>query len=113
MTGRFRRVGFGSIDCASVDGNLSPRRIQMKGTPVALAAFYCFLTASCNRPAMQNARRDIHSFSNPEQIQVQHLDLDCDVQFEQKIIKGTSTLTVERKPDSGYRRLMMDTCGLG
>src|SRR5215475_10859696 len=111
-TGGFRRLGFGSIDCASVDGNLSLRRIQMKGNPVALAALSCFLAASCNRPAMENARRDIHSFSNPEQIQVQQLDLDCHVLFEQKIIKGTATLTVERQIDSGASPLVLDTRNL-
>ena len=73
----------------------------MKGLSVALAACCWFLAASCNRPAMQNARRDIHSFSNPEQIRVQQLDLDCDVLFDQKILKGTATLTVERQVDSG------------
>ena len=84
----------------------------MKGNPVALAALSCFLAASCNRPAMENARRDIHSFSNPEQIQVQHLDLDCHVLFEQKIIKGTATLTVERQIDSGAPPLILDTRNL-
>src|SRR6266403_6293807 len=83
----------------------------MKGFPLAAALLSCFLAASC-RPAMQNARRDIHSFSNPEQIQVQHLDLDCDVLFEQKIIKGTATLTVERQLDSGSPPLILDTRGL-
>src|SRR5258708_3842344 len=112
MTGGFRRAGFGSIDCAFADGNLPLRHIQMKGNPVALAALYCLLAASCNRPAMQNARRDIHSFSNPEQIQVQHLDLDCDVLFDQKIIKGTATLTVERQVDNGSPPLILDTRNL-
>jgi leukotriene-A4 hydrolase len=61
---------------------------------------------------MQNARRDIHSYSNPEQIRVRHLDLDCEVLFDQKILKGTATLSVERRVDSGAPPLILDTRGL-
>src|SRR5258705_1499899 len=83
----------------------------MKGFPLAAALLSCFLAASC-RPAMQNARRDIHSFSNPDQIQVQHFDLDCDVLFDQKILKGTATLSVERQVESGNPPLILDTRNL-
>jgi len=61
---------------------------------------------------MQNTRRDIHSFSNPDQIRVQHLDLDCDVLFDQKILKGTATLSVERQVDRGAPPMILDTRNL-
>src|SRR6266478_9632641 len=77
------------------------------------AAMCCWLlAAACHRPAMQNARRDIHSFSNPEQIRVRHLDLDCEVLFDRKILKGTATLSVERRVDSGAPPLILDTRNL-
>src|SRR6266849_943736 len=77
------------------------------------AAMCCWLlAAACNRPAMQNARRDIHSFSNPEQMRVRHLDLDCEVSFDQKMLKGTATLDVDRRVESGAPSMILDTRNL-
>src|SRR5258708_16004707 len=77
------------------------------------AAMCCWWwAAACHRPAMQNARRDIHSFSNPEQIRVLHLDLDCEVLFDRKILKGSATLSVDRRVDSGAPPLILDTRNL-
>jgi leukotriene-A4 hydrolase len=84
----------------------------MKGITIAAAISCCFVAPSCNRPAMQNARRDIHSFSNPDQIRVRQLDLDCDVLFDQKILKGTAALEVDRRVESGAPPLILDTRGL-
>ena len=58
---------------------------------------------------MENVRRDIHSFSNPEQIRVRNVDLDCDVFFDRKIISGIATLGVERRVSSGAPPLIVDT----
>jgi leukotriene-A4 hydrolase len=44
-------------------------------------------------------RRDLHSYSNPEQVRVSHVDLDLEVIFNRKMLKGTTTLTLERKGD--------------
>ncbi|HEX2491010.1 MAG TPA: M1 family aminopeptidase/hydrolase, partial [Blastocatellia bacterium] len=50
--------------------------------------------------------RDAHSYSNPEQVRVRHVDLDLDVLFDRKVLKGASTLTIERiKPDAGSLNL--------
>ena len=40
--------------------------------------------------------QDVHSFANPAAVRVTHVDLDWDVLFDQKILKGSATLTVER-----------------
>src|SRR5260370_25804837 len=70
----------------------------MKQSASATVILLCILAASCHKSTtMQNARRDIHSYSNPEQIRVRHLDLDCDVLFDRKILKGTAVLAVERR----------------
>lgn len=82
----------------------------MKQNARAAALLLFALAASCHKPtAMQNARRDIHSYSNPEQIRVRHLDLDGDVLFDRKILKATATLSVERRVDSGAPPLILDT----
>jgi leukotriene A-4 hydrolase/aminopeptidase len=54
---------------------------------------------------------DVHSYANPQQTKVTHVDLDWTVSFEQKIIKGTATLTVERIPPITERlgTLILDT----
>ena len=85
----------------------------MKGYANTAAICLCLLAASCNKPpAMQNVRRDIHSFSNPEQVRVRNLDLDCDVLFDQKIIKGTAVLEFDRRVNSGTPPLILDTRNL-
>jgi leukotriene-A4 hydrolase len=51
--------------------------------------------------------QDSHSYSNPSAVRVRHVDLDWDVLFDQKILKGTTTLTVERT--SQTEPLILDT----
>jgi leukotriene-A4 hydrolase len=59
-----------------------------------------------NPAAKTNNTRDAHSYSNPEQVRVRHVDLDLDVLFDRKVLKGASTLTIERvKPDAGSLKL--------
>src|SRR5262245_17019215 len=58
--------------------------------------------------APMSAARDAHSYSNPEQVRVRHVDLVLDVLFDRKILRGSSTLTIERiKPDADS--LILDT----
>lgn len=51
--------------------------------------------------------QDYHSFANPAAVRVTHIDLDWDVLFDQKILKGSATLTVERT--SKTEPLILDT----
>src|SRR5258706_15900053 len=99
-----------------VGGHTSDYRIQdatvmkesMKRFADAAALCLCLLVASCQKhAAMENSTRDIHSYSNPDQIRVRHVDLDCDVLFDRKIIKGAATLTLERV--STAPALILDT----
>src|SRR5215813_13686808 len=55
---------------------------------------------------MSNSQ-DYHSYSNPAAVRVRHLDLDWDVLFEQKVLKGTAVLIVERTAQSAP--LILDT----
>jgi len=57
--------------------------------------------------AQEKAAQDFHSYADPGTVRVKHIDLDWDVLFDQKILKGTATLTVDRiSPD---RPLILDT----
>jgi leukotriene-A4 hydrolase len=54
--------------------------------------------------------RDIHSFARPEEAIVRHLALDLDVDFAQRRLAGSATLTIET--ENGARELVLDTHGL-
>ena len=51
--------------------------------------------------------QDVHSFANPSAVRVRHVDLNWDVLFDQKILKGSATLTVERTSETAP--LILDT----
>ena len=53
------------------------------------------------------AAQDFHSYANPAAVRVRHVDLDWDVLFDQKILKGTALLTVDRI--SPTEPLILDT----
>ena len=58
-------------------------------------------------------RRDVHSFSNPQEIRVRHVDLDLSVDFDKKQIVGSTTLRVERQPGCPPNaKLVLDAKGL-
>lgn len=53
------------------------------------------------------AAQDSHSYANPSAVRVEHIDLDWDVLFDQKILKGTATLAIARI--SPAEPLILDT----
>jgi leukotriene-A4 hydrolase len=56
-----------------------------------------------------SAAHDDHSYSNPDEIRVRHADLDWDVLFDRKILRGRAILTLERPPGGRVTRLVLDT----
>jgi leukotriene-A4 hydrolase len=67
-----------------------------------------FLACFCVLMALGiTAAQDSHSYGNPAAVRVRHVDLDWDVLFDQKILKGSATLTVERV--SQEAPLILDT----
>jgi leukotriene A-4 hydrolase/aminopeptidase len=61
---------------------------------------------SADAAAKTDNVRDAHSYSNPEQVRVRHVALDLEVLFDRKVLKGSSTLTIERiKPDADSLKL--------
>ena len=59
-----------------------------------------------------DAHKDYHSYSNPEQVRVRHVDLEWNVLFDQKILKGTAVLSIERVGSGKNAPLILDTRGL-
>ncbi|MBK9168455.1 MAG: M1 family metallopeptidase [Bryobacterales bacterium] len=74
---------------------------------LSLSALLVMTSACGSDPAKAPVRRDPHSFSNPEQVRVRHLELDVEVSFERKVLSGTATLNLERR-DRGAQ-LVLDT----
>ncbi len=55
--------------------------------------------------------RDVHSFANPAEVRVRHVELDLDVDFGRRVLAGSAILHLDRrKPDAGH--LDLDTRGL-
>lgn len=57
----------------------------------------------------QRAAQDFHSYANPGDVRVRHLDLEWDVLFDQKILRGTAVLSVERVSQNKQAPLILDT----
>ena len=80
--------------------------------------FACSETATPNaqsasakpQPATEQfeASTDYHSFSNPDQVKVTHLDLDLTADFERSVLHGQATLSFERI-DAAAKSLIVDT----
>ena len=62
-------------------------------------------------PTLPNVRKDAHSYSNPEQVRVTRVELDLDVYFDKKSLRGSATLML-RKTDPAAGELVLDTRGL-
>ncbi|MCG8308026.1 MAG: M1 family metallopeptidase [Cytophagales bacterium] len=56
---------------------------------------------------MEIYSNDPHSYSRPEEAVTEHIDLDLKVDFKSKLIAGTATLTISKKP--GVNRIFLDT----
>jgi leukotriene-A4 hydrolase len=66
----------------------------------------CFVILLGSSTANAQAQ-DVHSYANPSAVRVRHIDLDWNVLFDQKILKGTAVLTVDRL--SASAPLILDT----
>ena len=75
--------------------------------------------AACNKPetdtlkvenkaARKIIKDDKFTYSNYDQVQVTHLDLNLNVDFDRKILSGVATLDFE-KPDVDAKTLILDT----
>src|SRR5580698_3995346 len=81
----------------------------------AAIGLIALLTASCSMNKKNDPKpsiaHDIHSYANPERIQVRHLNLDLKIVFEQQTIQGTAILTIEQHGD-GAKQLILDSRAL-
>ena len=82
-----------------------------------LAVIACAFAASAQNAKRNGADKaaanalvkDVHSYSNPQQLKVRHVELDWNVSFERKTLQGTATLTIDRAASAGNAPLVLDT----
>jgi leukotriene-A4 hydrolase len=81
----------------------------------AAIGLIAILTTACSMNKKTDPKpsiaHDIHSYANPERIQVRHLNLDLKIVFEQQTIQGTAILTIEQHGD-GAKQLILDSRAL-
>lgn len=68
-------------------------------------------TAALSAPptaAPTSVAQDDHSYGNPREVVVRHLDLEWDVRFDQRTLDGTATLDIERVTEAAHT-LRLDT----
>ncbi|MEO0468855.1 MAG: M1 family metallopeptidase [Bacteroidota bacterium] len=76
-----------------------------------LALLPLIVLASCQAPDADSMQSlDPHSFAQPQEARVSHLDLDITVNFTEERIEGTAVLTVDKAQDAN--RIILDTKGL-
>ena len=65
-------------------------------------------TTKSSEPAIQ----DFHSYANPGDVRVRHVDLDWQVLFDQKVLKGIAVFSIERVSQNMTAPLILDTRNL-
>jgi leukotriene A-4 hydrolase/aminopeptidase len=87
------------------------RSIFLAGLIVAL--FSTNLWSAEKVPTVsQLTAQDYHSHANTADVRVRHVDLDWNVDFDKKVLKGTAVLTVERVSSNKQAPLILDTRNL-
>lgn len=80
---------------------------------IAAAAVFSVLTTGCaaRRTSSDSnvMSQDIHSYSEPGKVRVRHIELDLEVLFDRKVLRGSATLSVERSLRDGSVPLTLDT----
>jgi leukotriene-A4 hydrolase len=69
------------------------------------------MTSCTEKLPERPAFHDPHSYANAGQVRVRHLNLDLGVLFDQRTVKGTAVLTIDRF-DPNARQLILDSQGL-
>lgn len=69
-----------------------------------------FVILSIPTILMAQTANDYHSYSNPQDVRVTHVDLNLDVVFDQKILRGITVLTLQRTNPNAP--LILDTRNL-
>ena len=90
----------------------------MRNIGLVLTSFLILIVSTSNSLSQtptsppQPTGPDFHSYANSADVRVKHIDLDWQVLFAQKVLKGTAILTVERVSQNKQAPLVLDTKNL-
>lgn len=81
------------------------RRTLQNQTLILIFLTLTLFVASCQEPTKTNQNnihamalsKDIHSFSNPNEVAIKHMYLNLDILFDSKVLKGFVELTLDNK----------------
>ena len=76
--------------------------------PAVAALMACAAPAPPDEEALDPARRDRHSHANTDAVRVTHVELDLEVSFADRMLRGSAMLSFERV-DAGAGMLVVDT----
>ena len=85
-------------------------RIQYVVLAAGLLMTACSKAPSSVQTTKENkfsSRQDYHSYANPREVRVRHVALALDVMFQEKILRGAATLTIDR--EQADKPLILDT----
>ncbi|MDH3215371.1 MAG: M1 family aminopeptidase/hydrolase, partial [Candidatus Krumholzibacteria bacterium] len=75
---------------------------------IAIGAALMLGVTSCGRPASDDdIRVSNHSFARPDEVAMEHLDLDLEVDFEEERIRGKATIRITNR--TAADKLFLDT----
>lgn len=84
------------------------RRARRAAIVTAAGLMACGSPAPPDESAIDPDRRDHHSYANPEAVRVTHVELDLEVSFADRALRGSAMLSFERvEPDAAS--LVVDT----
>ena len=90
---------------------LTPNQLRVRGAITLAVLFMTSCSTKTNDSVTPSIAHDPHSFANPAEVRVRHLDLDLNVVFDQQTIQGTAILTIERVSRSA-KTLTLDSRAL-
>ncbi len=100
---KFRRNTFAIL------GYLLLTLIMALGNNHSLAESHPAKSQSAVKKPREHAVKDFHSYANPADVRIRHIDLAWNVLFEKKILQGTAVLTIERVSSDVHAPLILDT----
>lgn len=96
------------VSSATLVGSIGPVSDSIAGAR-SMKDVTSLIPSSAVQEAHPHAAQDFHSYANPGDVRVRHIDLEWDVLFEQKILKGTAVLSIERVSQNKQAPLILDT----
>jgi leukotriene-A4 hydrolase len=85
------------------------KKLASMGMIVVLSALGLAQTSARKEQISLVPVKDVHTHARPEEARVTHVDIDLAIDFEKKMLSGSTILTVQRSPKSPRAPVVLDT----